>query len=457
MYRRTLAIVVLAAVLSVGSVQSAFAWANGGDNRNGYGTHDWLLDKAIIAAGASASWVDVGVALRATDDPDSLGTSKHLHVFKESGSARGGPQQAADEYAALLAAYRAGNYVEASRLLGVMSHYYTDIAQPFHSKSTPDGAVYTTKYGGTKLVGKIHNDYEQAAEAYVLHGDANARLVMRSRRPASDVRTMAVGAAKYARARYSTLMPSFAVSGKITGGAARDVTDQVFSRAVNDLADIIAAVPAGKGLALPPASMKHVMSKPAYYFPRKGQSIRTHVMCLDAAGKPMEGVRVRFTWPGENGTTRTYVTYSDVTGLAYNWQNISSAGAMKKLPLTSKVSSSGQVKTNATWYMQTPRLAAGARGVKTTLSTTSPRRNTVVKVRTKLVSATGKPVKNMRVKFTWYHKNKKYTTSAVTDSRGIARSSRNIGSAARGYRVWVKGETYCGGSRRYSRAAFTPR
>lgn len=457
MYRRTLLVVALVVVLSVGSVQSAFAWGNGGNERNGYGTHDWLLDKAIEAAGEKANWVDVNAALLASDDPDSLDTSKYLHVYKEFGRARGGPQQAADEYGALMVAYQAGDYAEASRLLGVMSHYYTDIAQPFHAKYTPDDAKYTTKYGGTRLITTIHRDYELAAEDYALKGGGASRLVVRERRSVSDVRTMAVGAAKYARARYGALVPSFAASGKITGGAARDVTDQVFSRAVNDLADIIASVPAGEGLALPPASMRQKMSKPQYYYPRKAQFIRSHVICLDAAGKPMEGVRVWFTWPGANGTTRTYAAYSDAAGLAYNWQNISSAGTLKKLPLTSKVSSSGQVKTNATWYMQTPRLATGAAGVKTTLSTTSPRRNTVVRVRTKLVSTTGKPVKNVRVKFTWYHKNKKYTTTAVTDSRGIARSSRNIGSAARGYRVWVKGETYCGGTRRYSRAAFTPR
>lgn len=457
MYRRTLAVVVLATVLLTGSVQSAFAWGNGGDERNGYGTHDWLLDRAIRAAGEKASWVDVNAALLASDDPDSLGTSKYLHVFKEFGRARGGPQQAADEYGALMAAYRAGNYAEASRLLGVMSHYYTDIAQPFHAKYTPDDAKYSTKYGGTRLITTIHLDYELAAEDYALKGGGDSRLVVRERRPVSDVRTMAVGAARYARARYGALVPSFAASGKITGGTARDVTDQVFSRAVNDLADIIAAVPAGEGLALPPASMKQVMTQPQYYYPRKSQFIRSHVVCLDAAGDPMEGVRVWFTWPGANGTTRTYAAYSDAKGIAYNWQTISSAGTLKKLPLKAKVSSSGSVMTNATWYMQTPRLASGALGVKTSLSTSSPRRNTVVKVRTKLVSTTGKPVKNVAVKFTWYHKNKKYTTTAVTDSRGIARSSRNIGAAAKGYRVWVKGETYCGGTRRYSRAAFTPR
>jgi hypothetical protein len=37
---------------------------------NSFGTHDWILKKAIRAVGNMASWVRVRVALRATDDPD---------------------------------------------------------------------------------------------------------------------------------------------------------------------------------------------------------------------------------------------------------------------------------------------------------------------------------------------------------------------------------------------------
>jgi hypothetical protein len=37
---------------------------------NSFGTHDWILKKAIRAVGNRASWVRVRVALRATDDPD---------------------------------------------------------------------------------------------------------------------------------------------------------------------------------------------------------------------------------------------------------------------------------------------------------------------------------------------------------------------------------------------------
>ena len=49
----------------------ATAWSNGQSGPNYFGTHDWVLKKAIKAAGNDANWVRVRVALRATDDPDT--------------------------------------------------------------------------------------------------------------------------------------------------------------------------------------------------------------------------------------------------------------------------------------------------------------------------------------------------------------------------------------------------
>ena len=50
----------------------AFAWSNGEDGCNSYGTHDWILDQALQAVGEQAEWVRTRVALRATDDPDCV-------------------------------------------------------------------------------------------------------------------------------------------------------------------------------------------------------------------------------------------------------------------------------------------------------------------------------------------------------------------------------------------------
>ena len=73
--------------------------ANGTGRCNSFGTHDWILDKAIEAAGRDASWVKDRVALRATDDPDCKDGIDHAsgtwwHVYDRWGDEWGGADEA---------------------------------------------------------------------------------------------------------------------------------------------------------------------------------------------------------------------------------------------------------------------------------------------------------------------------------------------------------------------------
>jgi hypothetical protein len=116
-------VAVLFAVLVVlgAGVPSAFAWGNGGDDGNGYGTHDWLLDQAIRLVGQDASWVDVRTALLATDDPDSL-PNDIGHVFHDEGLYGGVPQRVADLYYQACTSHAAGT---ASRPVGFSAYWPT--------------------------------------------------------------------------------------------------------------------------------------------------------------------------------------------------------------------------------------------------------------------------------------------------------------------------------------------
>jgi len=52
---------------------SVFAWANGGDGGNGFGTHDWIITSAMKVFGDSPpAWFEVETALLASDDPDKV-------------------------------------------------------------------------------------------------------------------------------------------------------------------------------------------------------------------------------------------------------------------------------------------------------------------------------------------------------------------------------------------------
>ncbi len=146
--------------LSLG-VASAVAWCNGPaplakpkSAGYGYGTHDWILQHAIKQAGAEGDWVNVKTALWHTNDPDYYNTNRNLHLFRDKGPSRGGPQAVADQYYIAAQALRRGDKAAASKALGILAHYYTDIMQPYHT--TNDGMKYKT----------AHNYYEHAVDEY---------------------------------------------------------------------------------------------------------------------------------------------------------------------------------------------------------------------------------------------------------------------------------------------------
>jgi hypothetical protein len=108
---------------------TAAAWSNGGDWGNGYGTHDWLLQEANrLAAKKNAGWVNLKVALPATDNPDTVLHDFSYHVYDRWGDAYGNaPAKVAYWYGRALAARKAGNWRAASSYVGLMSHYYADV------------------------------------------------------------------------------------------------------------------------------------------------------------------------------------------------------------------------------------------------------------------------------------------------------------------------------------------
>src|SRR5687768_2427579 len=62
----------------------AHAWSNGPNGPDTFGTHDWILDRALDHS--EARWVHRRIALRATDDPDTRDGIDHAsgtwwHVY----------------------------------------------------------------------------------------------------------------------------------------------------------------------------------------------------------------------------------------------------------------------------------------------------------------------------------------------------------------------------------------
>ena len=453
MYRRAAIFATTVVAILVLSASSAFGWGNGGDDGDGYGTHDWLLDHAIEMLGEDASWVDVPTALLATDDPDKgdTETPREWHAYKNSGAHQGGPQATAEEYYQVVKAYNEGDFVEASRHLGLMSHYFTDSANPYHADIR-----------GTVSRNPRHFDYEvEVSRMTKDRGDMTTWLSVKSREQVADVRNETIEAALYARAKFAKLDYSYKANGKVAGYA-YTATGLLLNRSANDLADIIAGVPTGRGVTEPPASMKQRMNKMTYKYPRRGtaksDSIRSDVYCYDEDGKPMRGVPVTFSWPLASGT-KSVLAYTDANGLAYTWQAPGTGIAlMTWRTVSTKTKASGKAATSATQYMPTPELAYSKAGLSSIVSKKRPRRGTKVRVRTRVRSKAGKPVAGLKITFSWCFKGKTVRASAVTNSNGYAYSTQRVPrNVPKGRRVYVKSKTYAGRHTRDTRTVFVPR
>jgi hypothetical protein len=179
----------------------AQSWSNGTGGCNSFGTHDWILDKAIKAAGPDASWVHVRTALRATDDPDCSEGIDHAsgtwwHVYDRWGDEYGGAAEAtAVWFRRTKRGLDAGRERAASRALGIMSHFIADVANPMHTDQSDkeedihspyEGDVderigdYPFRYDGrdaakagarTRRVARVaHRSYWDLVNAYDAHG-----------------------------------------------------------------------------------------------------------------------------------------------------------------------------------------------------------------------------------------------------------------------------------------------
>lgn len=209
-----LAVCVLSSVAA-----PALAWSNGSGGYNTFGAHDWILAKALKAAG-DPSWADRRIALRATDDPDSkdglpYASGTWWHVYDRWGETYGGAPEAAAYWFDVIEKRRAaGNNKGASRALGIFAHIVGDIGNPTHTDSTSreermhsahEQAVdtrlrtYPFRFDGKDvrepfaavedLATKSHRSYYELVKQYARHGynDRVHRITKVSLRRAANV------------------------------------------------------------------------------------------------------------------------------------------------------------------------------------------------------------------------------------------------------------------------------
>jgi len=446
MIRRTVMTMILVVLLLGSGASQAFGWANGGrgsDGKvaNGVGTHDWILSRAIAIAGSDASWVNRVTAYRATDDPDTYGVNGKYHHYRDTGIVRGAPYMVADLYHKAVVAYDKGDYTAASKYLGTLSHYYTDVCQPFHT--TADSNKYVS----------LHAEYEYDVDDYQHKtGNVTSWVTPRSPIPLTDVRARTIAAAAFARSRYPALRDSFKSSHRVGSGTPNRVTREVQSRAANDLADIIRAIPTGAGEAPLPTRPSVSLT---YTYPRQSQSVGAFVTCVDPSGKPMEGVGVKFIWRLPTGT-KTELVFSEKDGKVHRYQNIGKSPLMQVKYFTAYVAASGESTSTSRWYKPTKVLDAGSAGFKGWVSNTRPHPGSSLTGYALARDTSGNPVAGLDVTFTWSLDGYSARYKAKTDSNGVARCTRIVENADSGERAYFKAEVQAGGHNRSSAPSFIP-
>jgi hypothetical protein len=449
---------LVAMAFLVGGALPVRGWANNGD---GYSTHDWFIDQAVkVLDGRADDWFVPSAARLASDDPDTVpaladGVS---HVYRETGLRGGAVQRVSEHYSAAAALYRQGvvareagdavtadaRFREASTEIGLLSHYYTDILQPYHSA-----------YAGLNRDGP-HIAYELLIDE-VTHRAADSpgwQSSSRSVATIANVRTTTIAAAAYSRAMFADLHASFTANQAILSAKVRDITGRLARRGAQDLANIIYSISRSAGESPDVASLRtHVK----WVFPAASEPYQgVYVTARDAGGRAIEGLEVTILWPLAGGGTRTARVFTDPSGAAKYVAAVGGGPLLVRRTVTVSATATlpAATRTATTWFMATPRLADGSAGFKTAVRDATVKAGETVFITSRARDTAGRPVKGLLVTWTWRFGTKIVTTSAWTGEDGRARTSRLIRTTTTRSRVTVTAHVQAASSNRYSSTSF---
>lgn len=459
---RTLVATLLATVL-LGSLSVApvAAWANGPDG-NGYGTHDWLVDQALkVVDGRADDWFDRTTALLATDDPDYLQGDIDPwyvieHVYRESGKYGGAIHQITEHYANAVHYYEAGvaardagdattatsKFKSASKQIGLLAHFWGDILQPFHSN-----------YSG---VGRdsAHSAYEHAVDDVTDTPNESSSWSSSSRTPATltNVRTAALAAAAYSRARFDTLWAALKDNPSSLDSTVRDVTGQVLRHGANDLAAVIWSV--SKGTGIPPA-VGSISARMKWTGTKYGETLqRVYVKAKDVNGNAIPGLQLEISWPGGDADHPMRLFIGPKGGESSMYVPATKFAKFDKQYLTVTATTDGTTRTKKPWFQVTSRLADSTTGFRTRVSDSTVKAGQTITVASYVHDTNGRPVQGLLISWTFDYNGRTITASGYTDSNGRAATKRTIATATTRARIYVTAHTSAYSINRYSHTSF---
>jgi hypothetical protein len=147
---RLIRLLIVATIWVLAVPPAALAWENGTPGGDGFGTQDWVLAAGNrLAVSQGTNWLDLDIALKATAEPDRTRGDQRYHFYDRWGKHYGYAHlRVALLYSQAVKLYRAGDREGASRKVGLLSHYYTDVCDPLHTDDSRAEAKMRSRFEG---------------------------------------------------------------------------------------------------------------------------------------------------------------------------------------------------------------------------------------------------------------------------------------------------------------------
>lgn len=433
-------------LLAASSPAPVAGWATAG---NGYATHDWIVDRALDildAAGRRPAWFDRDLALPYTDDPDTIErvadpSRGWEHVYYDMTVHGGAIQRISEHYTAALDALAAGDTSAATVNVALLSHFLSDIAQPYHTARAGFGDPQ-------------HVPYESAVKSRTRTRDSAQEWTDASQSLSTivNIRKAAAATASYSRARFADLDQAFGATGDIDDPTVSRVTGQVLKRAARDLASVIWSLDQGIGRSPDIASFGANMRWVGVRRGDHDEVVRADVK--DVEGNGIGGVEIQISWPLANGSRKSYRTWTDATGHAERTIAVGKLPMLRRqdVPIVATVNSA--TVTRNRWFIPSPKLGDGRSGFKTVVDDATPKVGQTIRVTSLARDTSGQPVQGLLVTWTWDLGSRTERTSAITNARGKAYAYLRITSSLPSGPVKIKAHVQAYGRNRYASATF---
>ena len=244
---------------------AAQAWQNGSAARSvgGPTVQQWILTQAVSEAVQSGTgWVDLSSALPTVGLPDTVAHDVRYHDYvpRNGGHVGAAPERTAVYFELVRDALQAGDTATASRLLGMLTFYYTDAVNPLHTGACRSERRMHRRFE-LRVMALLNSDsrFERSVCAALAGSDTAESATASARAAGAAQNVAAFTAASSARAHrfYRSLVRTYLRHG--FSRIASRIAATTLERSVHGVATLIEAAAQPAAVPTPPSSGSPVL------------------------------------------------------------------------------------------------------------------------------------------------------------------------------------------------------